>query len=41
MNKNDVGVTEAAGVERLAGALRDHPYLNAALGLEQRQDVAE
>ncbi len=41
VDEDDVGVAAAAGVERLAGALRHHLHVDAGLGLEQRQDVAE
>src|SRR5262249_48198320 len=41
MHENHVGIAAAAGVERLAGALRHHLHIDAGLGLEQRQDVAE
>ena len=41
VHEHHVGVAAPAGVERLAGALRDHLHVDAGLGLEQRQDVAE
>ena len=41
VDEHDVGVAAAAGIERLAGALRDHLHIDSGLGLEQRQDMAE
>ena len=41
VHEHHVGVAAPAGVERLAGALRHHLHVDAGLGLEQRQDVAE
>ena len=41
MHEHHVGIAAAAGVERLAGALRHHLHVDAGLRLEQRQDVAE
>ncbi len=41
VHEHHVGVAAPAGVERLAGALRDHAHVDAGLLLEQRQDVAE
>ena len=41
MDEDDVGIAAAAGVERLAGALRDDADLDAGLRLEQGQDVAK
>src|SRR5262249_40858470 len=41
MHENHVGIAAAAGVERLAGALRHHLHIDAGLGFKQRQDVAE
>src|SRR5262245_4953309 len=41
VHEQHIGVAASAGVERLAGALRHHLHVDAGLGLEQRQDVAE
>src|ERR1700716_3723210 len=41
MHQGDVGVAAARGVERLAGALRDHPHVDAGRLPEDRQDVDE
>ena len=41
VHEHHVGIAAPAGVERLAGALRDDLHVDAGLGLEQRQDVAE
>src|SRR5215467_1719076 len=41
VHEQHVGVATSAGVERLAGALRHHLHIDAGLGFEQRQDVAE
>src|SRR5262249_24563855 len=41
MHENHVGIAAARGVERLAGTLGDDFNVDAGLGLEQRQDVAE
>ena len=41
VHEHHVGVAAPAGVERLAGALRHHLHVDAGLGLEQRQDMAE
>jgi hypothetical protein len=41
VHEQHVGVAAPAGVERLAGALRHHLHIDAGLGLEQRQDMAE
>ena len=41
MDEHDVGIAAARGIERLPGALRHHLHLDAGLGLEHRQDVAE
>src|SRR5215813_9044395 len=41
MHEHHIGIATAAGVERLAGALRDHPHINAGLGGEPRQDETE
>ncbi len=41
MHEHNVGVAAAAGIERLAGALRHDLHLDAGLGLEHRQDMAE
>jgi hypothetical protein len=41
VHEHNVGVTAPAGVERLAGALRDHLHVDAGLGFEDRQDVTE
>src|SRR5262249_49325365 len=41
MHENHVGIAAARGVERLAGTLCDDFNIDAGLGLEQRQDVAE
>ena len=41
MHEHHVGIAAAAGVERLAGALRDDFHLDAGLLLEQRQNVPE
>ena len=41
VHEHHVGIAAPAGVERLTGALRDHLHVDAGLGLEQRQDVAE
>ena len=41
MNEHDIGIAAPRRIERLAGALRDHPHLDASLRLEQRQEMAE
>jgi hypothetical protein len=41
MDEDDVGVAAPPGLQRLAGALRDHPHLDAGRRLEHRQDVVE
>ena len=41
VDEHDVGVATAAGIDRLAGALRDDPHVNSRLRLKQRQEVAE
>ena len=41
VHEQHVGVAASAGVERLAGALRHHLHVDAGLGFEARQDVAE
>ena len=41
VHKDDVSISAPAGIERLAGALRDDFHLDAGLLLEQRQDVTE
>ena len=41
VHEHHIGVAAAAGVERLAGALRDHAHVDAGFLLEQRQDMAE
>ena len=39
MHENHVGIAAAAGVERLAGTLRDDFHLDPGLLLEQRENV--
>ena len=41
VDEHHVGVAAPRGVERLAGALRDHLHVDAGLGLEDRQEIAE
>ena len=41
VHENDVGIAAAAGVERLAGTLRDDFHLDPGLLLEQRQNVSK
>ena len=41
VHEDHVGVAALAGLQRLAGALRDHPHLDPGLLLEHRQDVPE
>jgi len=41
VDEHHVGVAAPRGVERLAGALRDHLDVDIGLGLEQRQQIAE
>src|SRR6516164_3084416 len=41
MHEHHVCITTPSCVERLARALRYHPYVDTGLGLEQRQDMAE
>ena len=41
MDEDHVGIATPSGVERLAGALRNHLYFNPGLGLEDRQQIAE
>ncbi len=41
VDEHDVGIAAARGIERLSGALRHHLDVDAGLGLEHRQDVAE
>ena len=41
MHEYDVRIAASAGIERLAGALRDNLHVDSGLFLEQRQDVAK
>jgi hypothetical protein len=41
VDEHDVGIAPARGIERLARPLRHHLHVDAGLGLEHRQDVAE
>jgi len=41
VHQHHVGIAAPAGIERLAGALRHHLHVDAGLGLEDRQQVAE
>jgi hypothetical protein len=41
MHEHHVGIAAPRGVERLAGAFRDHLDLDIGLGLEDRQQIAE
>jgi hypothetical protein len=41
VDEHHVGIAAPRGVERLAGALRDHLDVDIGFGLEQRQQIAE
>jgi hypothetical protein len=41
VHEDDVGIAAARAVQRLAGALRDHAHVDAAGGLEGRQQMRE
>ena len=41
MDKHDVGIATARGVERLSGPERDDLHVDACFGFEDRQDMAK